>query len=111
MGDHYFNNCIMPVDVFHMKSKHKKSDTFCGRFCNPAMFPDLMVNGQWRFNSSAAEITNAWFGGFQSMVREMRKEHYEFFLDEMTKLCNRMLVRDLHKKGTHPYNICRMYLL
>ena len=36
------------------------------------MFPDLIVNDKWRFNSSAAEVTNAWFGGFQSIVREMR---------------------------------------
>ncbi|KAK7676519.1 hypothetical protein QCA50_020537 [Cerrena zonata] len=83
LQDSHFDRCALPVDVFHMKSKHKESDEFCGRWCNPAHFPDLMVNDKWCFNSSAAEMTNAWFGGFQGIVREMRVDWYEFFLDEM----------------------------
>lgn len=85
ISDKHFNSCALPVDVFHMKLKHKKSDDDCNCKCNPALFPGLMVGDKWRFNSSAAEITNAWFGRFQSMVHEMRVERYSFFLDEMIK--------------------------
>jgi hypothetical protein len=75
------------------------------------MFPDLIVNNKWRFNSSAAEVTNAWFGGFQSIVREMRVDRYNFFLDEMIKRRNRMIVADLRKRHARPYEIPRSDLL
>lgn len=68
MGDTHFDNCALPVDVFHMKLKHKESDNDCNCKCNFALFPSLMVGNKWRFNSSAVETTNVWFGGFQSMV-------------------------------------------
>ena len=103
--------CALPVDVFHMKSKHKESDDFCGQYCNPALFEELMVGGKWRFNSSAAEMTNAWFGGFHSIVREMRKDHYDFFLDEMIRRRNAMIVRSLCARGVSCYQIPRTYLL
>ena len=111
IGDTHFNNCVLPVDVFHMKSKHKESDDDCNHKCNPALFPGLMVGDKWRFNSSAAEITNAWFGGFQSMVREMRVDRYNFFLDKMIKYQNRFIVRDLVKQHAQPYLIPRDELL
>lgn len=110
-GDVHFDRCAMPVDVFHMKTKHKESHEVCNRWCNPAGFPDLMIGDKWRFNSSAAEITNAWFGGFQSIVREMRVERYEFFLDEMIKRRNRILIRDHHRRHVRPYSIPRADLL
>ena len=40
-------------------------------------------DGQWVFNSSAAEQANVWFGGFQAIVRDMWVERFNFFLDEM----------------------------
>lgn len=108
--DDRLGTCVFPVDVFHMKTKHKENDEFCGRYCNPAAFKDLIVDGRWRFNSSAAEVTNAWFGGFQSIVREMRQERYEFFLDQMLKMRNRMIVTDLEKRGLQPHLIPRTWL-
>ncbi|KDQ49879.1 hypothetical protein JAAARDRAFT_142789 [Jaapia argillacea MUCL 33604] len=112
LRDDYFWRCALPVDVFHMKTKHKESDQYCNSRCNPANWPSLMtVDGKWRFNSSAAEITNAWFGGFQSIVREMRVERYNFFLDEMIKIRNELIVEDLEQKGARPYNIPRAVLL
>jgi hypothetical protein len=63
----------------------------------PALFPDLTEDGKWRFNSSAAEMTNVWFGGYQALVRDMRVDRYNFFLDEMIKHRNRMIVHDLQK--------------
>lgn len=110
-GDHHFDHCALPVDVFHMKTKHKDSDEFCGLYCNPARWPELYDGNKWRFNSSAAEMTNAWFGGFQALVREMREDHYNFFLDEMVKQRNRMTVRDLVNRGTNPLLLDHHWLL
>jgi hypothetical protein len=67
----------MPVDVFHARNKHHETDTFCQTHCNPAMFRELVGdNNEWVFNSSAAEQANVWFGGFQSIVREMPVAKY-----------------------------------
>lgn len=108
----YFDNVALPVDVFHFKSKHKEGDIDCGANCNPYIWPELRTeDGKWRFNSSAAEQTNAWFGGFLSIVREMPVERFNFFLDEMIKHRNRILVRDLRKRGKAPGNIPRDILL
>ena len=107
----HFQQCALPVDVFHMKTKHKESDEFCNTFCNPARFLDLIQNGKWWFNSSAAEMTNVWFGGYQALVREMQVDRYNFFLDEMIKHRNRVIVKDLQKRHAHPYQIPRCDLL
>ncbi|KAH9829417.1 uncharacterized protein C8Q71DRAFT_888422, partial [Rhodofomes roseus] len=110
-GDQYFNSSALPVDVFHMKSKHKDSDEFCGLHCNPARWPELHEGGKWRFNSSAAEMTNAWFGGFQSMVREMREARYDFFLDEAIKQRNRLTIRELALQHANPCTLDRAWML
>lgn len=107
----YFDNCAMPVDVFHFKSKHKESDVECNEYCNPYKWAELRTDeGNWRFNSSAAEQANAWFGGYQSIVREMQVDRYNFFLDEMLKRRNRLIVRDLEDNFA-PYHIPRHILL
>jgi len=108
----YFNDISLPVDVFHFKSKHKESDIKCGRNCNPYIWPELRTeDGKWRFNSSAAEQTNAWYGGFLAIVRDMQADRYEFFLDEMIKRRNRLIVKELRKQGNAPYRIPRDELL
>lgn len=108
----YFSDCGLPVDVFHFDNKHKDSDEFCARWCNPLLWPDLVgPDGHWRFNSSAAEQTNVWFGGYQPIVREMRVERYNFFLDEMIRRRNEMVVQDHRKKGYEPHLIPRKELL
>lgn len=109
---HYFDQCALPVDVFHFKCKHKESDVDCGKYCNPYIWQELRTpDGEWRFNSSAAEQTNAWFGGFQAIVREMNVEQYELFLDEMIKRRNRIIVKDLERRGKSPHLIPREELL
>lgn len=109
---HYFDGCALPVDVFHFKSKHKEGDVNCGRNCNPYLWPELRTaDGKWWFNSSAAEQANAWFGGFQAIVREMQVDRYGFFLDEMIKRRNRILVKELHRNLKAPYRIPRESLL
>lgn len=92
----------MPVDAFHAKTKHKDSDDFCNQHCNAAQWPELFSQEGWVFNSSAAEMTNAWLGGFQAMVREMRAARYDFFLDEVVKWRNRLIVEELSRSGAQP---------
>ncbi|KAF8904355.1 hypothetical protein CPB85DRAFT_1416528 [Mucidula mucida] len=112
LNDHHFDGVALPVDVFHMKTKHKDSDDLvCSQECNPANFPDLYHDKKWRFNSSAAEVMNGWFGGFRSVVQEMQRDRYNFFLDEMIKRRNRMLVLELRKHHRRPYLIPRTELL
>lgn len=112
----YFSHCALPVDVFHFKCKHKESDTTCGLHCNPYLWEELRTNPgtpqeQWHFNSSAAEQANAWMSGYQAIVREMWVERYNFFLDEMVKRQNRIIIKELHCKGHSPYSIPRNVLL
>jgi hypothetical protein len=107
----YFEDCAMPVDIFHFKSKHKETDDTCNRFCNPYIWPELRDRSKWRFNSSAAEQSNVWIGGYQAIVREMEVHRYEFFLDEMIKHKNRLVIGDLTLKLKSPYSIPRSCLL
>ena len=110
--DHYFDKCALPVDVFHFKAKHKERDTFCGMYCNPYLWRDLVDDdGNWLFNSSAAEQVNVWFGGFHAIVQEMCVEWYNFFLDEMIMHRNSLLWTHLESQGHAPYNIPREELL
>lgn len=44
-----------------------------------------------------------WFGGFDSIVREMNAENYDFFLDEVIHIRNRWLAAELSRKGQKPY--------
>ncbi len=102
LKDTYFDCCIMPVNAFHAKTKHKETDTICNQHCNAAQWPDLFENDRWIFNSSAAEMTNAWVGGFQAMVREMRAARYGFFLDEVMKWRNQLTIEELSKTSKRP---------
>ncbi|KAF8590414.1 hypothetical protein K439DRAFT_1644748 [Ramaria rubella] len=104
-GDTYFQNCALLVNVFHYKCKQKKTDTWFTQNCNPMHWPELMHDGSWVFNLLAVEQTNAWFGGFLSIICEMRVDWYNFFLDEMIRRCNNMIYMDLRAKGRSPYLI------
>jgi hypothetical protein len=129
-GDTYFEYVALPVDVFHFKSKHKESDEYCGRNCNPALWSDLMdsTTGKWVFNSSAAEQANLWFGGFRAITRLMRRDRfvalwpqvyytinwklrYNFFLDEVIMARNISRQSELERMGHAPYAIPREALL
>jgi hypothetical protein len=72
-GDTYFEHVVLPVDMFHFKVKHKQSDKFCGWFCNPAQWIELInkATGTWLFNSSAAEQVNLWFRGLCAITQLM----------------------------------------
>jgi hypothetical protein len=95
----------MPVDVFHFKSKHKESDTYCQKFCNPAAFPELIQGDKWRDNTSICEQTNVWVGSYQAILRDMEPTRYRFYLDEIIKRHNRYVVAELERKRHRPWLI------
>ncbi|EIW53439.1 uncharacterized protein TRAVEDRAFT_174254 [Trametes versicolor FP-101664 SS1] len=94
----------LPVDVFHWKCKHKKTDEACSIHCNPYAFPEIRnADDTWFFNSSIAEQTNVWLGGYHAIIREMSADKYDFFLDEMIKLKNELTVAKLARQNHVPY--------
>lgn len=103
-NDPDFENVGLAVDVFHFANKHAETDTFCQSNCNPALFPELLgENGKsWFFNTSIAEQTNVWLGGFHSICREMSVDMYNFFLDEMIMMRNTATRAKLTNKGLNP---------
>ncbi|KDQ56363.1 hypothetical protein JAAARDRAFT_690535, partial [Jaapia argillacea MUCL 33604] len=102
-NDPVFQDVGLTVDVFHFKSKHSEKDLYCDTHCNPTDFPELLDDdGGFFFNSSIAEQTNVWFGGYHSICREMLVDKYNFFLDEMILRRNRMTHDKLSKEGRHP---------
>lgn len=114
--DPHWVNTATPVDVFHHQRKHKATDLYCQKHCNPANFPEIIdrsdpKNERWIFNTSIAEQTNAWFGGFHAMVRLMEPDWYNFFLDEMIKRRNRFTVGELKRRGHNPMRLSREVLL
>ncbi|KAJ6462258.1 hypothetical protein C8R47DRAFT_1327226 [Mycena vitilis] len=99
----WFSDMGMCVDVWHFLNKHATTHVFCQEHCNPADYPELMgPDGQWFFNTSVAEQANVWLGGYHSMCREMLPVKYNFFLDEMIRLRNQMVVAKLAQDGHNP---------
>lgn len=100
----WWDDVNMCVDVWHFLNKHKTTHEFCQKYCNPAMFPELMDDEKkkWWFNTSVAEQINVWLGGYHSICREMHPVKYNFFLDEMIHLRNEMTVAKLAEAGHNP---------
>lgn len=102
--DPMFAHVGLTVDVFHFNCKHSTRDEYCQSNCNPALYKELYgENGKaWYFNSSIAEQTNVWLGMFNPIVREMLPDRFNFFLDQMVLLRNRMTRDALEKEGCSP---------
>lgn len=104
--DPWFTGVGMCVDAWHFRNKHAVTHTYCQLNCNPALYPELMDSfSGWFFNTSVAEQTNAWLGGYHSMCREMLPAKFDFFLDEMIRLRNIEVIKRLHQEGRHPCNL------
>ncbi|KAK7016189.1 hypothetical protein VNI00_018973 [Paramarasmius palmivorus] len=104
-GDPWYNNVALCVDVFHFLNKHKVTHKHCQENCNPATYPKLMTDDKtgWFFNTSIAEQTNLWLGGYQAICRELGAIKFNFFLDEMIRLHNAEIVRQLATQGYNPW--------
>ncbi|KAJ7605847.1 hypothetical protein DFH06DRAFT_1348440 [Mycena polygramma] len=100
----WFQDVGMTVDVFHFLNKHDAGHEFCQEHCNPVAYPELMnPDGHtWFFNTSIAEQTNVWLGGYHSICREMLPTKYNFFLDEMIRLRNQQTIAKLAADGHNP---------
>ncbi|KAG1796586.1 hypothetical protein EV424DRAFT_1475189 [Suillus variegatus] len=96
MGDPFFDNIGLSVDVFHFKCKHSQTDTFCQENCNPEAFPELHSDDGkgWRFNSS--------FGKYHPIAREMLAHKFNFFCDELILRRNHRTEEKLGKDGHNP---------
>jgi hypothetical protein len=93
----------MTVDVFHFLHKHDERHEFCQEHCNPVAYPELLApDSKWFFNTSVAEQTSIWLGGYQSMCREMLPTKFNFFLNEMIRLRNQITVAKLAADGHNP---------
>jgi len=104
-NDPDFKGIGLSVDVFHFSCKHSVTDEFCQTHCNPANFPELLVKdgSGWYFNSSIAEQTNVWLGGFHAILHEMHVDMYNFFLDEMIIQRNHLTKMRLYEQGHCPF--------
>ncbi|KAL1738973.1 hypothetical protein HDZ31DRAFT_50144 [Schizophyllum fasciatum] len=107
-GDTYFLGQVgLVVDVFHLQHAHSRSDDYCGLYCNPANYPEL-INAEgdgWRFNSEVCEINFTWYGSYAAIVRDMSSYRYNFYLDEMVMLHNEKVVEKLKQGGHRPHII------
>jgi len=110
-GDTLYQHVGFPVDVFHWKTKHKKTSDACAIDCNPTLFKELIGDDgkTWFFNSSIAEQTNVWLGGYHAILREMGQVKYNFFLDEMILRKNRITKETLQTNGEYPDYIPDLY--
>ena len=79
---------------------------------NPYMYKELQdENGQWTFNTSVAEQTNAWLQGYHSMCQEMLPARFDFFLDEMIRLKNIEVISKLERRGKNPREYDLWYVI
>ncbi len=103
-NDPFFKDIGLAIDVFHFKCKHSEEDKFCQEHCNPYVFPKLCGEGRkgWYFNTSIAEQTNVWFGGYHLICWEMKMTKYQFYLDKMILQHNKITHEWLTKKGYAP---------
>ncbi|KAG2037617.1 hypothetical protein BDR03DRAFT_1050033 [Suillus americanus] len=102
--DPFFEGIGLSVDVFYFNCKHSESNTYCQANCNPVDYLELLGdNGKgWRFNSSVAEQTNGWFGGYHSICHEMLAHKFNFFCDELILRRNRRTKHRLRQEGHNP---------
>ncbi len=83
------------VDSYHY-TNHCATDEICHTWCNPApqdgSAPNLVgdridKNGNtvkvWEFNTEACEQLNAWLGGYESILKRMTFENFNWFLHVM----------------------------
>jgi len=83
------------VDSYHYIN-HKATDNLCRTYCNPApsdgSAPNLVgkqidQNGNVQyyreFNTEACEQLNAWLGGFESILKRMTIQNFNWFLHVM----------------------------
>ncbi|EJU04221.1 hypothetical protein DACRYDRAFT_40663, partial [Dacryopinax primogenitus] len=100
----HFKETALVVDVFHYKMKHADNNVYCSTHCNLASFPELYdpASKTWMFNSLACKQTNAWICKYQGQLQEMSAIRFKFFLDEVIKVRNEVIIEGLEHRGFAP---------
>ena len=83
------------VDAYHYIN-HRVVDWLCRKYCNPAPLdgsaPNLVIEAETKegkkylkraFNTQACEQLNSWIGGFDSILKRMTIDNFNWFLHVM----------------------------
>ena len=83
------------VDTYHYNN-HRAKDEICWKWCNPApkdgSAPNLVGETidedgnliQWReFNTQVCEQLNAWLAGYESILKRMTSQNFNWFIHTM----------------------------
>ena len=83
------------VDAYHYIN-HRTTDMICRKYCNPAPLdgsaPNLVIEAETKdgekylkraFNTQACEQLNSWIGGFESILKRMTIDNFNWFLHVM----------------------------
>ena len=83
------------VDTYHYNN-HRAKDEICRKWCNPApkdgSAPNLVGETidedgnliQWReFNTQVCEQLNAWLAGYESILKRMTSQNFNWFIHTM----------------------------
>jgi hypothetical protein len=83
------------VDTYHYNN-HRATDEICRKWCNPApkdgSAPNLVGETidedgnliQWReFNTQVCEQLNAWLAGYESILKRMTSQNFNWFIHTM----------------------------
>jgi hypothetical protein len=91
------------VDSYHYVN-HRTTDYLYRKWCNPAPLdgsaPNLVIAAcdkgvpyyKRAFNTQACEQLNAWLGGFESILRKITAENFNWFLHTMLCLHSQISV-------------------
>jgi len=103
------------VDSYHYIN-HKATDDLCRLYCNPSpqdgSAPNLVgqkidqygtIHQFREFNTEACEQLNAWLGGFESILKRMTQQNFNWFLHTMLFYHSKYVLTKINKKqsATH----------
>jgi hypothetical protein len=99
------------VDSYHYRN-HRKTDTLCRTWCNPAptdgSAPNLVITAtasdgstyqKRAFNTQACEQLNAWLGGFESILKWMTPPNFNWFIHVMLFYHSRSVIKQQVNKA------------
>ena len=99
------------MDSYHY-TNHQVTDELCHKWCNPAptngSAPNIVVAAYNKKGKSyykraftqACEQLNSWLGGFESILKCMRPENFNWFLHTMLFYHTRHVLEKMEQKGT-----------
>ena len=109
--DNWSSTTRFIVDSYHYRN-HRKTDTLCRTWCNPAptdgSSPNLVITAtasdgstyqKRAFNTQACEQLNAWLGGFESILKRMTPPNFNWFLHVMLFYLLRSVIKQQVSKA------------